>query len=174
MSLLRLGSNLRRHGQRLFRDGKGFPSPDKTFSQLENTFSITDKVFARVEKRFSALERPCSVADKGPSGVEKVPSRAEQSPSDPPNPASTEKTSPFHPAKPPPFNVTGSSLRGQHFQNMPGEMLLDLAMPRDGLRHFGSRVLIPAVPPAVADEDAAEVFDLPDEIAVLHATSSSA
>ena len=53
-------------------------------------------------------------------------------------------------------------------------MLLDLAVSRDGLGNFGRRILIPVVPPAVADEDRAEFFDFPDQVAVLHAISSSA
>ena len=62
----------------------------------------------------------------------------------------------------------------EHFQNVPCEMLLDLAVPRHRLRHFIRGILIPVVPPAVANEDASEFLDLPDEVAVLHATSNSA
>ena len=62
----------------------------------------------------------------------------------------------------------------EHFQNVPREVLLDLAVSRHWLRHLGRGILIPVVPPAVADEDAAESLDFLDEIPVLHATSSSA
>jgi len=53
-------------------------------------------------------------------------------------------------------------------------MLLDLAVARDRLRDLGGRILIPVVLAAVADEDAAKLFNFPDEVAMFHASSSSA
>jgi hypothetical protein len=57
---------------------------------------------------------------------------------------------------------------------MPREMFLDLPMSRHGLRYLGRRILIPVMSAAMANEDAAEIFDLFDKITVFHATSISA
>ncbi len=57
---------------------------------------------------------------------------------------------------------------------MPREVFLDLSMTRHGLRHLGRRILIPVMPAAMTDEDTAKFFNLPDEIPMLHATSSFA
>ena len=59
-------------------------------------------------------------------------------------------------------------------ENVAGEMVLDLAVTRNGLTGTGSRILIPVVPRAVADEDASVLFDLPDEVDPFHAIWSSA
>lgn len=52
--------------------------------------------------------------------------------------------------------------------------LFDLPMAWNGLADPGSRVLIPIVPSAVPDEDAAALLDLANEIAAFHGTCSSA
>ena len=62
----------------------------------------------------------------------------------------------------------------QHFQNMPREMFLDLAVPGHGLRGLRERIVIPVVSSTVADEDRPEFLNLSDEVAMLHDTSNSA
>jgi len=53
-------------------------------------------------------------------------------------------------------------------------MLFDLAVTRNGLTGAGSRILIPVVLRAVADEDASVLFDLAAEVDPIHAIWSSA
>ncbi len=52
------------------------------------------------------------------------------------------------------------------------EMFFDLSVARHGLKSTGGRIAVPIVLPTVADKDAAEFFDLSQEIGPLHATSS--
>jgi len=53
-------------------------------------------------------------------------------------------------------------------------MVFDLAVTGYGLTGAGSRILIPLVPAAVANEDTSALFDLPDEIDPFHAIWRSA
>lgn len=61
----------------------------------------------------------------------------------------------------------------EHGKDVPGQMVLDLAMSRHRLGHPGPGVPVPVVAPAVPDQDASEVFDRPDQVNPLHGTSSS-
>jgi hypothetical protein len=62
-------------------------------------------------------------------------------------------------------------LLAEHLQDMPPEMFLDLAVSWHGLRDLCRRILIPIMSAAMANEDTTQIFDLLDQIAVLHATS---
>jgi hypothetical protein len=53
-------------------------------------------------------------------------------------------------------------------------MVLDLAVTRNGLTGAGARILMPIVPAAVANEAAAVLLNLPDEVDPFHAIWSSA
>jgi len=67
--------------------------------------------------------------------------------------------------------------RGSVFElleNVPGEILVDLAVTGNRLTGACSRILIPIVPAAVADEDAAALLNLPDEVQTFHAIWRSA
>ena len=68
---------------------------------------------------------------------------------------------------------TGGLLVGELANDMPSEVLVDLAMPWDGLGDLGSWILIPVVFAAVSDEDTAEFLHGLDQITMLHATASS-
>jgi hypothetical protein len=62
---------------------------------------------------------------------------------------------------------------GEHSENVPGQVVLDLAVPRDRLRNSGGRISRPIVPAAVSDEDASEPLDGADQIAPLHGITIS-
>lgn len=49
-------------------------------------------------------------------------------------------------------------------------MFFDLAVARHGLRDFGGWILIPIMLAAVTDENAAQAFNLYDQIAMFHAS----
>ena len=53
------------------------------------------------------------------------------------------------------------------------DKFLYLGVSRDRLRHFRLRVLIPIVLPAVPDENCATFLNLTNQVAPLHATSST-
>ena len=55
-----------------------------------------------------------------------------------------------------------------------GEMLVDFAVSGNGLRNLRGGIVIPVVFSAAPDQNAAELFDLPDEIPSLHEIMSSA
>lgn len=61
----------------------------------------------------------------------------------------------------------------QFLENVIRQMVLDLDMPRYGLRFSGSWILIPVVSPTVPDQDAAQLLQPGDKLTSLHATSSS-
>jgi hypothetical protein len=63
--------------------------------------------------------------------------------------------------------------RFEHLQDMLGEAVLDFPMPRDGLGHFGERILVPIVPLAVTHKGTSRVLDAPDEFLAFHPTASS-
>ena len=66
------------------------------------------------------------------------------------------------------------SRRLQHFQNSLGEVLVDLGVPRDGLRNFGGGIEIPIVLASVSNDETAERFKLADKILSLHGSVNSA
>lgn len=53
---------------------------------------------------------------------------------------------------------------GQHFQNAFRKMLVDLGVSRNRLRNLRGGVVIPVVLSAVANQQAANSFELPDEV----------
>lgn len=63
---------------------------------------------------------------------------------------------------------------GQHFQDAFRKVLVDLGVPRNRLRNLRGGVVIPVVLSAVADQQAADSFELPDEVLPLHRSVSSA
>ena len=61
---------------------------------------------------------------------------------------------------------------GSGFQfpdDMPGKMILDFPVSRYGLAGTRSGILIPIMPPAMANENATALFKLADEINPFHA-----
>lgn len=62
----------------------------------------------------------------------------------------------------------------EHFENMFGEMLLDLIVTWNRLRHSRVRVLIPVMPGTMSNEYASQPFQFAYQIPALHATSNSA
>jgi hypothetical protein len=52
---------------------------------------------------------------------------------------------------------------------MPGKMILDFPVSRYGLAGTRSGILIPIMPPAMANENATALFKLADEINPFHA-----
>ena len=54
-------------------------------------------------------------------------------------------------------------------EDVAGEMLLDLAMSRDGLTRASPGIPEPIVPAAVADKDATGLLDLSDKVKPFHA-----
>ncbi len=54
------------------------------------------------------------------------------------------------------------------FDNGTRQVLLDFAMARNRLAHFGPRILIPIVFPSVPDENAAHARELLNEVNTLH------
>jgi hypothetical protein len=60
------------------------------------------------------------------------------------------------------------------FQNVTGQMFLDFAVARHGLRYFCGGILIPIMPAAVPDKNATEFSNFFDEVTMFHASSSSA
>ena len=62
----------------------------------------------------------------------------------------------------------------EHLENMPGQMLINFSVSRNGLGGLGGRVVIPIMIAAMANKNAAKLLDLPDQIAMFHASSSSA
>ena len=61
----------------------------------------------------------------------------------------------------------------EHADDVPGQMVLDLAVSWDRLGHPGGRVPVPVVPPAMADQDASESLDRADQVGPLHGTTNS-
>jgi len=57
----------------------------------------------------------------------------------------------------------------QLLEDMIREMILNLTMARHGLARSGVRVAVPIVTTPLADEYAAELIDLADEISAFHA-----
>jgi hypothetical protein len=57
---------------------------------------------------------------------------------------------------------------------VPCKVLLDFAVARHWLRDFRGGILMPVMSAAVTDENTAKFLDLLDEVAVFHASSSSA
>ena len=53
--------------------------------------------------------------------------------------------------------------------DVPGKMILDFPMSWNGLAGTRAGILIPIMPPAVADENATNLFKLADEINPFHA-----
>jgi hypothetical protein len=56
---------------------------------------------------------------------------------------------------------------------MPREVFLDLVVPRHRLTNFCPGILIPVMLSAMSDENCAFLFDFLNELASLHASSSS-
>src|ERR1051325_3430004 len=78
--------------------------------------------------------------------------------------------------KPSAFVRVGSSavLGVREFTNdRPCQMLIYFTMPRNRLANFRLRILIPVMLPTVTDKNGTLLLNLPDQIATLHATSSS-
>jgi hypothetical protein len=68
--------------------------------------------------------------------------------------------------------VVGSGF--QFPDDVPGKMFLDFPVPGNGLACACLWVLIPIMPPAMSDENAARPFKLADKINPFHANWSSA
>src|ERR1017187_8292037 len=66
-----------------------------------------------------------------------------------------------------------SGLAAEFFDDMPGQVILDLTMSWHRLGDTGIRVAIPIVLAAVTDEHAAQCFDALDQIDTFHAITKS-
>lgn len=62
---------------------------------------------------------------------------------------------------------------GQHFEDVLGQLVLDLSMPRDRLRDAGIGIAVPVVLGSMANQHTTELPDRLDQLGSLHATSSS-
>ena len=62
----------------------------------------------------------------------------------------------------------------KHFENMLRKMIFYFFMSRNRLRNFGVWIVIPIMVATMTDKNAAELFDFLDQIAMFHASSSSA
>src|SRR5262249_22527293 len=61
----------------------------------------------------------------------------------------------------------------EHFNNMPGERLLDVSMPRHGLGHPCAGIPIPIVLAPMPDQHAAQFFKRSDQVVSCHDTTKS-
>ncbi len=61
----------------------------------------------------------------------------------------------------------------EHGEDVPGQVVLDLAVSRYRLGHPGPGVAVPIVTPSVPDQNASAVFDSSDQINPLHGTTNS-
>lgn len=66
-----------------------------------------------------------------------------------------------------------ATLITQHFEDVPGQAVLDFSMPRYRLRDPGARITVPIVLSPVANQYPAEPLDRLDQLGAFHATSNS-